>query len=207
MASVRPFDFPQQFEALDGGLQPREELEAEVARLRAEVGRAREEGRAEGFADALVQLEAERETAMLAASGALTSALLHLDQRFDAIEQQVARLGAELALDLADHLAARALERDPALGIEQAIVRALSQVRRGQPLQIRVAPECVEAVQRCLDHLQTGERRRLSATVLPQADVPPGDVRIHWDDGAMLLDREARRQAMATEIAAMLAAA
>lgn len=207
MASLRPFAFAREFRCApaEASRSPAE-LEAEIARLEQRVEEAHEEGRATGMAEALTTLRAERDTALLAATEALLASLATFDQRQAEMEQSVSRLGAELALDLADHLAARAIERDPVAAIDQALGRALRQVRRGQPLRLRVAPELEQAVQHRLSERQASERRRLPVTVLGDSDVARGDARIDWEGGALLLDRDARGRAMAEEIAALFAA-
>jgi len=202
---VRPHSFTAEFREV-AAARSHAELEAEVSRLQKEVGMACAEGRARGAADALAQLQAERDTALAAAAAALSAGLAHLDQRFEESERVLARVGAELALDFADHLAARALERDPLLAIDEALTRVLGQVRREQPLEVRVAPVLAEAMERCIAERQAGERRTLHLTVIPDPVLPEGDARVEWDGGALLLDRAARHAFLQEEIAALLAA-
>jgi flagellar assembly protein FliH len=205
-AHVQPFAFAAEFRDSDYGPVTLASLELEVAALHAKLAQAHERALAQGREEALAMLRADRDTALLAATDAMTSLLAGLDARFEETERQVSRLGAELALDLADHLAGQALARDATTPIDQLIGRALEQVRRGCPLRLKVAPALVDAVEALVASRQQQDRRRLHLTVIGDAALDAGDARVEWDEGALVLDREARRQAMAAEIEATLAA-
>lgn len=206
MLAVRPFPFEAEFRSETTMSVCAAELEREVADLRRKLEDAREEGRRQGAEEALTSLRAERDTALLAATEVLAATISSLEGRFEEVEHSVARLGAELALDIADHLAGSALARDPTAAIEQAIGRSLTQVRRGQPIAVRVSPEVSQAVQALLDRRQATERRRLHFHLVEDNSLLTGDVRLDWDGGSLLLDRKARRAAVEAEIAALLAA-
>ncbi|WP_426265893.1 FliH/SctL family protein [Sphingomonas sp. LHG3443-2] len=206
MSFVQPFAFAAEFHDGDFGPVTLASLELEVAELHHKLAQAHERGLRQGREEALATLRAERDTALASAAEALTVVLASLDARFATTERQVARLGAELALDLADQLAGTALERDPVSPIEAMIGRALEQVRRGCPLRVRVAPGLVSAVEGLVQQRQDRDRRRLKITVLADDSIIDGDARIEWDEGALLLDRAGRRAAMEAEIAASLAA-
>jgi flagellar assembly protein FliH len=206
MSFVQPFAFAAEFQNGDFAPVTLASLELEVAELQHKLSRAYERGLAEGREEALAALRGERDTALAGTAEALATALASLDARFDATERKVARLGADLALDLADQLAGTALERAPAAPIGAIIARALDQVRRGCPLRVRVAPALVSAVEELVQQRQSRDRRRLNITVLPDDGVADGDARVEWDDGALVLDRAARRAALKADIAASLAA-
>lgn len=203
---VQPFPFASEFHAGRSTHVSLAELETEVAALRLEVRQRYEQGRADGASEALAALRAERDTALLAASEVLAAALSRFDERFADAESAVARIGADLALDFADHLAARALEREPAAAIELALARVLDEVRRGQPLRVKVAPDLLDAVEQLVARRQASDRRRLPLTVVADAGLAAGDARIEWDGGALALDLTARRDALRAEIAGLLAA-
>ena len=203
---VQPFPFASEFDVGASAHVSLAELEAEVATLRREVRAGYAQGRADGATEALATLRADRDSALLAASQMLAAALSRFDQRFAEAESAVARIGAELALDLADHLAARALERDPAAAIELALGRVLGEIRRGQPLRVRVTPDLVQLVEQLVERRQASDHRRLVLTVVADAGLPTGDARIEWDGGALVLDRDARRDTLRAEISGLLAA-
>lgn len=206
MASVRPFSFAAEFREGEGGPATAAELEAELAELRLAVTKAREEGRAEGFAEALSRLQAERDTALQASLTTLGTALSVIEQRFDGVESALARLAAGLAHDLAEQLAAQAVAEKPAGAVDEAIGRALREVRRGRPIEVRVAPDLVPDVERCIAERQAADRRRLFLTVIPDAAIAPGDARIAWESGALVLDRQARSAFVAKEVEGLLSA-
>lgn len=200
---ITPFAFADAFAASPPAALSASELAAEVARLQLALATAREEGRQEGMAQALRTLEGERDTALLAATTALSGEVAHLAHMFEQAEAALAQTAAELALDLADHLAGAALDRDPALGLQDLIGSALLQSRKDVPLTLRVAPGMMEAAQACLARhcAELGEVR-----LVADAGLSSGDARLAWDGGAMVLDRAQRRKTMVDELAAMLAA-
>jgi len=183
-----------------------EHLELEVVRLKRELETAVNLARAEAFQAGLDHARAERDTALLAATDALQASLETLEMRFEAVEESVAREGAEIALAAADFLAAGALASAPALPIDQAIGRALTQVQRGQPIHVRVHPDLLEPVELLVARRQEQDRRRLGVTVVPDERLKLGDARLSWDHGGIALDAEARRAAVRAELEAFLPA-
>lgn len=214
-SEVKPFAFDRVFTA-PAARKPAspeamrleiEHLELEVVRLKRELETATNLARAEAFQLGLEQARADRDTALLAATDALQASLEALEMRFDAVEESVAREGAEIALAAADFLAAGALAEAPALPVVQAIARALTQVRRGQPIHVRVHPDLLEPVEQLVEQRQQQDRRRLGVTVVADAQLKLGDARLSWDNGGIILDAEARRAAVRAELEAFLPSA
>lgn len=209
---IEPFPFARIFsettsaQALKTGSDSArvEALEADCERLKVEHEVALSLARADAFQQGLDQAREERETALLAAVDALQASIEGLDESMDAIEGRLAREASELALSAADLLAARALELDPGGAIDEAIGRALKQVRRGHPLRLRVHPDLVEDIERLVAERQASERRRLSLTVLGDKTLALGDACLQWDQGGLRLDAEARREAVRAEVDGML---
>ena len=211
---VKPFAFDRVFaEASLAGMETEAQVDArkasadfetELQRLRRDHEAVLAVARAEAFQEGLDQARTERDSAVLAAVDSLQASLETIDDRFAAIEQRVVREAGELALSAAELLAARELSLDPLGAIDEAIGRVLAQVRRGQPLKIHVHPEQVEAVERLVVDRQGNERRRLSLTVVPDATQAVGDARIRWDNGGLVLDAAARRDALRTEMDSLL---
>lgn len=212
--SIKPFPFERvfseptvKFAANDGALAGRiEALEAECERIKAEHEAAMAVARAEAFQDGLEQARGERAAALLAAVDALQASMEALGEGLTEIEGQLGREAGELAIAAADLLAARALELDPGAAIEDAIGRALNQVRRGHPIRIRVHPDLVTEVERLCAERQASERRRLSLTVIGDADLTLGDACLQWDQGGLRLDAETRRAAVRAEVDGIFAA-
>ncbi|QHL89753.1 flagellar assembly protein FliH [Sphingomonas changnyeongensis] len=180
-----------------------EHLELEVLRLKREIESETARARAEAFQQAVDQVRAEREAALLAAVDALQAGFEAMDERLDAAEERLAREGGAIALAAADYLAARALADAPTAAIDDAIGRVLRQVRRGQPVQIRVHPDLVADVEALVAARQSADRRRLNLTVVGDAGLGLGDAQLLWDQGGLALDAEARRAAVAQEMAAL----
>lgn len=205
---ITPFPFARVFPERSAGRSPNEgpanarveELEAECQSLHVEHELALSLARAEAFQQGLDQAREERETALLAAVDALQASIEGLDEDLDAIEGRLAREASELALTAADLLAARALQLEPGAAIDEAIGRALKQVRRGNPIMLRVHPDLIEDIERLVAERQASERRRLSLTVLADKALALGDACLEWDQGGLRLDADARQAAVRTEV-------
>jgi flagellar assembly protein FliH len=211
-AQIKPFPFERVFME-PCARAPRNDaaLEARIAALEADLERERTEhdaalavARAEAHQQGLDQSRAERQAATLAAVDALQASIEAIEENFAQIEERLAREAGELALAAADLLAAKALEIDTTGAIDAAIGRALSQVRRGEPIQIRVHPDIAADVEQIVTDRQANDRRRLSLNVSADATLAPGDARLIWDQGGLQLDAEQRRQAVRAELDGLL---
>lgn len=209
---ITPFPFARVFPEHSGGRSLNhgpadvrvEALEAECQSLQIEHEVALSLARAEAFQQGLDQAREERETALLAAVDALQASIEGLDESLDAIEERLAREASELALTAADLLAARALELDPGAAIDEAIGRALKQIRRGDPITLRVHPDLIADIERLVAERQASERRRLSLTVLGDKSLALGDACLQWDQGGLRLDAEARSAAVRAQVDGIL---
>jgi len=181
-----------------------EELEAECEQMKLDHAAALVNARTEAFQQGLEQARGERQVAVLAAVDALQASVEALGEGLAEIEQRLAREAAELAVTAADLLAARALELQPTQAIDAAIGRALNQIRRGEPVSIRVHPDLVADIEELVAQRQATERRRLSVTVLADPSLSLGDASLHWDQGGLRLDADARRAAVRAEIEGIL---
>lgn len=210
---IRPFVFDSIFAIpeTDPAKVSTSELQLEIAALKADLALLQQDqemalaaAKAEAFEAGLAQARDERETATLAAVDALQAAIEHLDSRMDEIATEVARDAAEVSLAAAELIAGRAIDHDPALAIDEAIGRVLKQVARGQELLVRVAPTLAADVERMIEARQAQDRRRLHLHVVSDPGLAPGDAFIEWDQGALALDGDARRQAIRAELEALL---
>ena len=211
-AQIKPFPFGRVFSEPcvqaprpDPALLARiEALEADLERQRIEHEAALAVARAEALQQGLAQARGEREVAVLAAVDALQASIEAVEENFAEVEERLAREAGELALAAADLLAGKALELDPTGAIDDAIGRALSQVRRGQPIQIRVHPDLQPDIERIIADRQANDRRRLPLTVAADVTLAPGDARLVWDQGGLELDVEQRRKAIRAELDGLL---
>jgi flagellar assembly protein FliH len=179
-------------------------LQAEIALMKADHEAQVALARAEGFEAGLNQARAERDVALLSAVDALQAGIEALDERFAEVSERVTGEAAEIALAAADMIAGRALEAAPADTIDQAIGRVLGTVARGTELEVRVHPDLIEVVEAKIAERQSKDRRRLALTVIGDVTLAPGDAMIGWDQGGLSLDAGARRQAIQSELAALL---
>jgi flagellar assembly protein FliH len=175
-------------------------LTAEVDLLRSMLETNVAVARAEGFEAGLAHARGEVNAAMLAATDALHSSIEAVETEFEEVEQRTSRAAAEIAMAAAEGLAARALQEDPTGAIDEAIGRVLTQVARGQELQIRVHPSLLEATEALIAGRQNRERRRLSLLAIADPAIALGDALITWEQGGLALDAEARRAAILTEL-------
>ncbi|CAN5543273.1 hypothetical protein BH10PSE14_BH10PSE14_13940 [soil metagenome] len=172
--------------------------ELDLLKLRFEASAA--VAHADGFEAGLAQARGETASALLAATDALHASIETVEGEFEAIEQRLSKVAADVAMAAADGLAARALQADPTLAIDEAIARVLTQVARGQELQIRVNPALIEQMEALIADRQSRERRRLSLTVIADPALAIGDALILWTQGGLALDANARRTAILAEL-------
>jgi flagellar assembly protein FliH len=175
-------------------------LRAELELLRAQSETASAVARADGFEAGLAQARDETASALLAATDALHASIETIEGEFTVIEERISKAAAGVAMAAADGLAGRALHTDPTLAIDEAIARVLTQVARGQELQIRVHPSLFEGMAGLIAHRQDNERRRLALTLIPDESLAVGDALISWEQGGLALDAAARRAAIIAEL-------
>lgn len=175
-------------------------LRAELEALRADRDVALTKARQEGYADALVQLRADREQALLAALDALH---VEWEEFADTREAMIERLREEagaLSLSIGEALAGRALEEAPGAAVDQAIGRVLGQIARGQEVTISVHPDLVDDIEARIAARQAGDRRRLNLVVLADDALAPGDAHLRWEGGGLRLDAAERARAVREEL-------
>lgn len=206
---ITPFAFDRVFATPKGAAAAASEtdlmetiivLRAEIDLLKAQLETATAVARADGFEGGLAQARGETAAAMLAATDALHASIEAVEQEFEAIEQRTSRAAADVALAAAEGLAARAVATDPALAIDEAIGRVLTQVARGTELHIRVHPDLVEPTEALIATRQSRDRRRLALTVIADPSLAVGDALIAWEQGGLTLDAAARRAAILAEL-------
>lgn len=203
MNAVTPFTVEREFQRVSTAYPA--DLIGEVERLREALATIGETTRIEAEAAALERLREERDSALLASCDKLRAALEFLDEHFATAERQLADDAAELALDAAERIAGQAIERDVIAGIDQAIGRALAELRRGSPIEARVHPDLVAPLEAAIDARQTRDRRQLTLTVIADPSLQPGDARLRWERGEALLSAAGRRASLATEFAELVA--
>ena len=212
----RPFAFDRVFVDAPAA-RPAEAPEAmsiEIETLRAELSRMREDhhtelarARVDGFEAGLAQARNEREAALLSAVDAIQADLESIGGTLDTTRAELTRDAAELALAAAGHIAGRAITDQPVNAIDDAIGRALAQVARGTELTIRIHPDLETDIAERIARRQAGDRRRLNLHITPDPSLSPGDARIEWDEGGLMVDRAAREAAVREELEGLMMAA
>jgi flagellar assembly protein FliH len=201
---VRPYAFERIFalSAADPCSNPQDQalqllaLQAELARQQEESSAALAQARADGFAAGLAQARSDTASALLMAEEALVAGIAKLEAGFLKTETRIAGAAAEVAMTAAEQLAARAIAADPCLAIDQALGRVLTQIGFRETLHIHVHPSLADALQAVIEHRGSLAQRPLSIIVHPEADLPPGDAHILWDEGGLSLDAAARNAAV-----------
>jgi len=218
---VRPFGFDRTFT-----LPPREpvrqyrrktdaaELGFEVDALRSQIARLEQahqeelaRTRSEAFEAGCNHVREEREAAILSALDAVQASLDEVAEQASEIRAQAEADAIELAFAAAEALAGHAIEHQPGGAVDEAIGRALSQVARGQEIEVRVHPDLVEDIETRIAHRQSQDRRRLGLLVNADDTLAPGDAVLSWDRGGVVVDAEMRRQTLLEELAPLLSQA
>jgi len=211
--SIRPFGFDEIFEIAVPSPEEGDEadlslrvsvLEAELALLRADAEATLARTQAEAFAAGLAQAQAEQRVALLAAVDALHAAVEGVEDQMAAIATEAARDAGAVAHAAAELLAGHALAHAPAAAVDAAIGRALSQVARGQEVQVVVHPDLVVAVEELIATRQAADRRRLHLSALGDPQLAPGDAHVRWDAGGIVLNAAARAAAVREALADLL---
>lgn len=178
-------------------------VRAEMEALRADQSVAIARARSEGYMEALAQMRAEREQALLSAWDALHTAWEEFEHGRDAITEQLREEATTLALSIGEALAARALVDAPGEAIDQAIGRVLSEIARGQEVIISVHPDLAPDIEARIATRQAADRRRLNLVVLHDDALAMGDAHLRWEGGGMRLDAAERLRAIHAELAAL----
>lgn len=213
---IKPFHYGRAFPHQRGGGvagASADDLLAQVTGLRAELDAQRHtaeagliEAQREGFDKGLVQGREEAGAALLAAVDALHAGLEELGGRLSDHVRGITREAAETALAAADLLAGHAALAAPERTVEETLRRVVADLARGTTIVIHVHPSMLEALNRCLTTLANRDRRKLAVTLLPDETIPPGDGRVDWGGGGVVLDGAMRRAHVLGELESFLPA-
>ena len=216
---VRPFGFDRTFpmppreparpyrRKTDAGdlAHETETLRSQIARLEQSHQEELARTRTEAFEAGRNHAHEEREEAILSALDAVQASLDEFSERYGELRAQAEADAVEVALVAAETLAGRAIDEEPGGAVDEAIGRALSQVARGQEIEVRVHPDLVEEIEARIAQRQSEDRRRLALVVSADAGLAPGDAVLKWDRGGVKVDAQSRRQAVLDELAPLMA--
>ena len=175
-------------------------VRAEMEALRADQAVALARARSQAYIEALEQVRAEREQALVAAWDRVHCAWEEFEERRDTMIERLRAEAGALALSIGEALAAKALADAPGAAIDQAIGRILGQIARGQEVTISVRPDLVNDMEARIATRQAGDRRRLNLVVLRDEALPMGDAHLRWEGGGLRLDAAARQHAIHAEL-------
>jgi flagellar assembly protein FliH len=178
-----------------------------------DVATAREQGFADGFAQGRAAAAQEAQAALTHMAGLLAQqaqALLGAqDERFALVEQEA----AALAVLLARRIAGAALAERPDAMIELAARECLQHARSAPHLAVRVHVDAVTQAEGLFGVLAHESGFAGKVVVLGEPEIAPGDARLEWADGGVVIDRgaldalidSAARQALGAAPAQILA--
>ncbi|GAB5349258.1 FliH/SctL family protein [Alteriqipengyuania sp. 357] len=181
-----------------------EDLRQQIERLEQDHTQELARTRAEAFEAGRNHMQADREAAILSALDALQASLEESAEQDRAMRAQVVAEACEMALAAAEAIAGHATGHEPGGAVDEAIGRALAQVKRGQEIDVRVHPDLVEDIEARIAQRQSQDRRRLALIVSPDETLSPGDGVLSWDRGGVIVDAQRRRRAVLDELAPLL---
>ena len=181
-----------------------ETLRSQIERLGTAHADELARARSEAFEAGCDHARTEREAAILSAIDALQASLEDVCERDRAMHAQVVAEASEMALAAAEAIAGHATAHAPGGAIDAAIGRALSQVARGQEIEVKVHPDLVEDIEARIAERQSRDRRKLALVVCADETLAPGDATLCWQRGGVVVDAQQRRQAVLDELAPLL---
>ncbi len=156
-----------------------------------DVSEAREQGRAQGFAEGQAAARAELQAALNHMAGVIAAQAAELlaaqDRRYAEIEASA----AGLAVALARRIGGAALAARPTALIEEAARECLVHARSAPHLAVRVAPDAVEMATSLFGRLAHESGYAGRVIVLGEPEIRPGDARVEWADGGVVIDHGA----------------
>ncbi len=166
----------------------------------ADLTAARQQGYSEGVAHGQAQALAEIEQRVQSMAGVLVQNIDSLLSEMDARTQAVEAAAAQVAVLLGERIGAAALAQNRMAGLESAARDCMAHARTAPHLAVRVHESMVEAVDALFARLgrETGFGGRV--VVLGEPDIVPGDGRIEWADGGVLVEQDRIEQAVASAV-------
>lgn len=153
--------------------------------------KAREEAYQQGLAEGAARAQAEGDHQL----AAMADQLMRAADRLVADETTRETAAVRLAVAFARKLAGRALAALPMAAIEEAARECLTHARGAPHLAIRVAEDQVEAVNTLFTRLGRELGSGAALVVLGDPEIQPGDARMEWADGGIVVDSAAREAA------------
>lgn len=161
-----------------------------------EVSQARQQAYEQGLAQGRAEAQAQADAALAHMAGLIAEQARQLlagqDERYARIEQAA----AALAVQLARRIGGAALAERPMAQIEAAARECLAQARGATHLAVRVNGALAEQAEALFARLAHEGGHAGKVVILPDDALAPGDARIEWADGGMVIDHAALADAI-----------
>lgn len=160
---------------------------------------ARQEGYAGGFVDGEAQAQASIQRQQAIAFEAIGQRLVVAAEALGVLEGRLEREAIDIAVAVAGKLAAGLVAREPLEEIRRLVADCLANLRGVPHLVVRVHDDLLERARTELTRLASERGFEGRLVILAEPVIAPGDCRIEWSTGGIMLDRD--------EIAARIAEA
>jgi flagellar assembly protein FliH len=166
----------------------------------ADLATARQQGYSEGVAVGQAQALAQIEERIQSLAGVLVQNIDSLLSNMAVRTQQVEDAAVQVAVMLGQRIGGAALAQNRMAGLESAARDCMAHARSAPHLAVRVHESMIDAVDALFARLgrETGYAGRV--VVLGEPDIRPGDGRIEWADGGVLVEQELIEQAVASAV-------
>lgn len=182
MATASKFMFATDFRGGDAAKNAVSQADLAAARAEGVL-----QGRAEGRQQVLIELEASTNALAASLTGAIEVLISEMDQRTLTIENAA----IEAAVAIGRKAAGEAISANRLAAIETAARDGLIQARGAPHLAIRVCETMVEQVDKLMARLTREAGFAGKIVILGEPDISPGDGRIEWADGGIVIDHGA----------------
>jgi flagellar assembly protein FliH len=162
-----------------------------------DVAGAREQGFQDGFAQGREQAMAEQNAALTHMAGVIAQQAQALLAAQDQRLAEVETAAAQLAVVIARRIAGAALADKPNAVIEQAARECIVHARAAPHLAVRVNEAHVPDTERLFGRLAHESGYTGKVIILGEPEIMPGDARLEWADGGVVIERGALDAAIA----------
>jgi len=154
------------------------------------VALARQEGEAAGFlageSRAMASIERQRTMALGDIGDRLSGAAAALE----ALEARLESEAIDIAVAVAGKLAGALIAREPLSEIRRLVADCFANLRGVPHLVVRVNDDLLESARAELTRLASERGFEGRLVLLAEPTIAPGDCRIEWSTGGVMLDRE-----------------
>ena len=202
MANPARFTFDLDLRHSNGGTKPAATAAADVSGL---VEAARNEGHAQGVAEAQRSATVKSARQLADAAASLAQSAARLVEHSAAAEQERMADAVALAASVGRKLAGQLLARFPAAELEALITECLETLEDAPHLVIRCHPDLVESIDAAIKGRLATSAFSGRVVVIGDPDRALADGRIEWVDGGLVRDADVIQAEIDTRIAAFLA--